>query len=181
MFLTNQEHILALCVASTASAMLKQAEIQCVCAFSRNKMADCTDSHTMEEALYLRNGAVSEKSTQIFWPSLPVEYIHICMWHQFLDEQTLQLEVRCGLTDGQTGRQTHRHTDPTIVTLAAHAHWGLMNLQTCREMCHVCCACDAEYRYRHVYMVCIFYGFTQWQNVLYMHSQNAIAHMVFIL
>ena len=50
-----------------------------------------------------------------FWPSLLVEYVtSISGW-------TDAPEVRCGLTD----RQTHRQTNPTTVTLAAHAHWGL--------------------------------------------------------
>ena len=71
-------------------------------------MADYTDSHTLQEAVYLCNGAASEKSTQIFRPSLPVEYVIS------FSGQTDAPEVRFR-TD----------TDPTTVTLAAHARRGL--------------------------------------------------------
>ena len=76
------------------------------------KMADCTDSRTMQEVVDLCNGAVSEKNPQLFWPSLPVEYITSIS----------------GWTDAWEGdvEWTHRQTDPTTVTLTAHAHRGLI-------------------------------------------------------
>ena len=58
---------------------------------------------TMQEAVYLCNGAVSEKSLQIFRPPLPAEHVTV------FSGRTDALEVRCDLTD--------RHTDPTTVTL----------------------------------------------------------------
>ena len=39
-----------------------------------SKMSDCMDSHTVQEVVYLCNGAVSEKSTR-FLLLLPVEYV----------------------------------------------------------------------------------------------------------
>ena len=69
--------------------------------------------------LDLCNGAVSEKTPQIFWPLLPVEYVtSISGWKDVLD-------VRCWLTDTQTDRRT----DPTTVTLAAHACRGLIKFK----------------------------------------------------
>ena len=69
-------------------------------------MADCTDSHTMLEAVYLCNGAISEK-TPHFLPPLPAEYVTV------FSGQTDTPEVRFDLTD----RQIDTLTDPTTVTL----------------------------------------------------------------
>ena len=63
--------------------------------------------------LDLRNGAVSEKTPQIFWPPLPAEYVTV------FSGRTDALEVSFDLTD----RHTHR---TTTVTLAAHARRGLI-------------------------------------------------------
>ena len=77
------------------------------------KMAACTYGCTTEGVLDLHNKA---KTPQNFWPSLPVEYmILISRW-------TDAPEVRCDLTD----TQTDRHTNPTTVTLAAHARQELV-------------------------------------------------------
>ena len=54
----------------------------------------------MEELLDLRNEVVSEKTPQMVWPLLPVEYV------TSISGPTDAPEVRCGLTDGQT--DTHR-------------------------------------------------------------------------
>ena len=78
-------------------------------------MATCTYGHTTEGVLDLRNEAVSEKTPQIFSPSLPAEYVTA------FSGRTDTPEVRCDLTDKQTDRQT----ELTTVTLAAHAHQGL--------------------------------------------------------
>ena len=51
---------------------------------------------TTQEAVYLCNGAVSEKSSQIFRPPLPAEYVTV------FSGRTDVPEVRCDLTD------THR-------------------------------------------------------------------------
>ena len=67
----------------------------------------------MREVLGLCNEAVSEKTPQL---SLPDEFVTL------ISIQTDTPEVRCGLTDGVT----HRQTNPTTVTLAAHARRGLM-------------------------------------------------------
>ena len=67
----------------------------------------------MREVLDLCSGAVSEKTPQIFSPSLPTEFMTA------FSGQTDAPEVRCDLTD----RQTH----PTTVTLAVHVRQGLMN------------------------------------------------------
>ena len=56
--------------------------------------------HTMQEAMYLCNRAVSEKSTQIFGPSLPVEYV------LSFSGQTDTPDVRSQLTDTHTHTQT---------------------------------------------------------------------------
>ena len=57
-------------------------------------MADCTVSHTMPEAVYLyNNGAVSEKTPQIFGPLLPTEYVTV------FSGRTDAPEVRFGLTN----------------------------------------------------------------------------------
>ena len=48
---------------------------------------------TTQEVVYLCNEAVSEKSPQIFWPSLPVEYM------AEFSGRTDAPEVRCDLTD----------------------------------------------------------------------------------
>ena len=79
--------------------------------FCIKKMATYTDSHTIQEAVYLCNRAVSEKSTQLFSSSLPVEYVIS------FSGRTDAPEVR--LTDGHTHKTT-------TVTLAAHAHRGLI-------------------------------------------------------
>ena len=67
----------------------------------------------------LEQFAVSEIPTQIFWPSLPVEYMIS------FSGQTDTPEVRCWLTD------THTCTQSTTVTLTAHAHWGLIMYILC--------------------------------------------------
>ena len=74
------------------------------------KMAD----HTYGFQLDLCNGALSEKTSQIFWSPLPTEYITV------FSERTDAPGVRCDCTD------------PTTETLTAHARRGLM-------MCHVRC------------------------------------------
>ena len=74
---------------------------------------------TTQEAVYLCNGAISEKSPQILRPLLPAEYVTA------FSGRTEAPEVRCDLTD----RQTHRHTDPTTVTLAAHVRRGLKRVR----------------------------------------------------
>ena len=68
------------------------------CACTVSKMTDCTDSHTMQEAVNLCNGAISEKATQLFWPLLPVESFS-------------------GRTDAQELINGHTHK----TTIAAHA------------------------------------------------------------
>ena len=54
---------------------------------------------TTQEAVYLCNGAVSEKSPQIFRPPLPVEYVTV------FSGRTDAPEVRFDLTDTQTQLQ----------------------------------------------------------------------------
>ena len=76
---------------------------------------------TTQEAVYLCNRAVSEKSPQIFQPPLPVEYVTV------FSGRTDAPGVRFDLTDRHT--HTHTHTDPTTVTLVAHARRGLTNIQ----------------------------------------------------
>ena len=71
---------------------------------------------TTQEAVYLCNGAVSEKSPQIFRPPLPVEYVTV------FSGRTDAPGLRFDLTDTQT--------DPTTVTLAAHARRGLIIHET---------------------------------------------------
>ena len=66
----------------------------------------------MREVLHLCNRAVSEKTPQIFSPLLPTE----CM--TAFSEQTEAPEV--------IDMCLNRQTDPTTVTLAAHARRGLM-------------------------------------------------------
>ena len=70
----------------------------------------------MREVLELCNRAVSEKILQIFSPSLPAEYVTA------FSGGTDALEVRYDLTD----RHTDGQTNPTTVTLAAHACRGLL-------------------------------------------------------
>ena len=57
---------------------------------------------TKQEAVYLCNGAVSEKSPQIFRPPLPVEYVTV------FSGRTDAPGVRCDLTDRHTDTHTHR-------------------------------------------------------------------------
>ena len=76
-------------------------------------------------AVYLCNGAVSEKSPQIFRPSLPVEYV------TEFSGRTDAPKVRCDLTDTQTDRTT-------TVTLDAHARRGLMTLVTYAHAQTIC-------------------------------------------
>ena len=61
-----------------------------------------------EGVLDLRNGAVSEKTPQIFRPPLPAEYVTVFSW------PTDTPEVRCDLK-----RQTDRTT--TVTLLRMHA------------------------------------------------------------
>ena len=42
---------------------------------THGKMADCTHGRTTEGVLDLCNGAVSEKTPQIFLPLFPAEYV----------------------------------------------------------------------------------------------------------
>ena len=72
-----------------------------------------TYGRTIEGVLHVRNEAVSEKTLQIFWPSLPVEYV------SSISGQTDVPEVRCGLTD--------RQTNPTTATLTVQVYRGLIN------------------------------------------------------
>ena len=73
-------------------------------------------SHTMQEAVYLSNGAVSEKSTQIFWPSLPVEYV---IW---FSGRKYALEMRCRLTHRNNPRCA---CTPRVETeIFAQFEWG---------------------------------------------------------
>ena len=58
--------------------------------------------HMTEGVLDLCSEAVSEKTPQMFWPSLPVEYVIL------ISGQTDAPEVRCDLTDRQTDKQTHK-------------------------------------------------------------------------
>ena len=67
----------------------------------------------MRQVLDLHNGAVSEKSPQIFCPALPFEYVTLILG------RTDAPKVRCG-------RKTDRHTDRQ--TPAAHAHRGLIKI-----------------------------------------------------
>ena len=71
--------------------------------------------------LDLCNGVVSGKTLQIFSPSLPVEYV----------------TTFSGRTDAPEVRfdQTNRQTDPTTVTVAAHARRGLITLRYKLEKC----------------------------------------------
>ena len=57
---------------------------------------------TTQEAVYLCNGAVSEKSPQIFRPPLPAEYVTV------FSGRTDAPGVRFDLTDRQTHTHTHR-------------------------------------------------------------------------
>ena len=69
---------------------------------------DCTEpllflcSRTLQEAVYLFNGAVSEKSTRLFWLLLPVGCI---IW---FSEWKNALEVRCS-ADTQTDTPNYRN------------------------------------------------------------------------
>ena len=67
--------------------------------------------------LGLRNGAVSEKTPQIFRPPLPAEYVTAFSGRK--DDP----EVRCDLTD----RQTDRHDDYS--NPPAHVQRGLKMLK----------------------------------------------------
>ena len=65
---------------------------------------------SMEGVLDLRNGAVSEKTPQIFDLRFSAEYVTV------FSRRTDAPEVRCDLTDTHT--HTHTHTDKTTtVTL----------------------------------------------------------------
>ena len=61
----------------------------CMRVFRGVKMADRTDSRTMEEVLDLCNGGVSEKTLQMFSLSLPAEYVTA------FSGRTVAPEVRC--------------------------------------------------------------------------------------
>ena len=62
----------------------------------------------MKEMLDHCNGAVSEKTSQIFSPSLRAKYMYVTAFSGRTDAP----EVTCDLTE--------RQTDPTTVTIAAH-------------------------------------------------------------
>ena len=69
------------------------AYAQCACVLSARKMADPMYGRQREGALDLRNSWVLEKTLQIFWPSLPTEYVTP------FSGRTEAPEVRCDLTD----------------------------------------------------------------------------------
>ena len=69
---------------------------------------------SMEGVLDLRNGAVSDKTPQIFGPSLLAEYVTV------FSGRTDTPEVRCDLTHTHTHRQTNYSNPP------AHARRGLI-------------------------------------------------------
>ena len=127
-------------VATQQYVQARLGQIMCISIFHGVKTGDCTDSRTMQQVLDLCNETVSEKTLQIFWPSVPVEYMTSTSgWTDAPD-------MRCGLTDRQTDRQTDRHThtrththahththtqtNPTTVTLAAHACRGSTSSDT---------------------------------------------------
>ena len=56
----------------------------------------------LTERMAFNNGAVSEKTPQIFGPPLPAEYVTV------FSGRTDAPEVRCDLTDRQTDTQTGR-------------------------------------------------------------------------
>ena len=70
------------------------------------------------EVLDLRNGAVSEKTLQIFWPPLPTEYVTV------FSRRKDTPEVRCDLTDRHTHTHTHRQDDYSNPPV--HARRGLI-------------------------------------------------------
>ena len=78
----------------------------------RKKNGQLQVCRTTEGVMDLYNGEVSEKTLQIFSPSLPTEYV----------------TTFSGRTDApEVSGQMDRQTDPTTVTLTAHAHQRLMN------------------------------------------------------
>ena len=77
---------------------------QCACVLSAGKMADRMYGQPREGALDLANRAVPEKTPQIFWPSLPAEYMAA------FSRRTEAPEVRCDLTNTHTHTHTHTYT-----------------------------------------------------------------------
>ena len=78
------------------------AYAQCACVLFTGKMANRMYGHPREGVLELCNGAVSEKTPQIFRPMLPAKYAAP------FSGRTEAPEVRCRLTDRQTHTQTRQ-------------------------------------------------------------------------
>ena len=137
------------------------------CAYTRTthgKMADCTHGRTTEGVLDLCNGAVSEKTPQIFLPSSPAEYVTA------FSGRTDAPEVRCDLTD----RHTHTHDNysnprcacaPRVNNTLTHAH--AHNIK-------IVCTCYCTCFYVHVvFSVCIHACFFFFSSKCTVHIYTA--------
>ena len=87
--------------------------------FPRVKMVTLYDSHTMQEALWLCNGA-QNRSKFLTFVARKVHRI-VCETNG------------CSRGEMLSNRQTGKQTDPTTVTLAAHARRGLMTRQLVKD------------------------------------------------
>ena len=85
---------------------------------------------TTQEAVYLCNGTVLEKSPKIFRPPLPAEYVTV------FSGRTDAPEVRCDLTDRQT--QTHNYRNPRCAC-APRVKYGTYKMK-CRTLGVRACA-----------------------------------------